>query len=272
MSRIILYFLKNLFFCDKILLFCDILFMRKYYFCAILYLVDFMNTFNIIMLSALAVCVIVYLVAFIKSWKIVNFITALLFFPCSCLPLIFSLNKYLPDSFHLRFLSLIALILIFICEILRFFDKHEKVVLAGEVFYILSLFIWMQLFKTTFYVFNISSVSLLIEAVILVVLFLTLIIYIGKQNVLNYPIRLFQIGQIGFINYCGLLTILNVSHLYGYAIFAGSLLLMAEYFFSSIRAIKPLKMSEKTERLIRRILISLSQVLLCLSSLLMVSA
>lgn len=230
-----------------------------------------MNIASVILLSLLGISIVLYVVAFIKKWKIITGITSLIFVPLSCIPIILALNSYLPDSYHLRNLSILAIACISISEFFIYCRFTKEMTYIGELFYIFSFLIWIRLYKTTYYVFKISYLSLLIEGIILAILILALLIYLGKQKLLTISLRIFQFAGLGYINYCGILTILNVHKAYGYTLFIGSLFMMLEFFLYSIQTTKPVEINRDFEKLIRTILMSSSEILITLTGLLMVS-
>ena len=230
-----------------------------------------MNITSIILLSILAICIILYILSFIKNWKIISGITSLFFIPLTCIPIILALNSYLPDSYRLRLLSILAITFISLSELFIYFNFTKGTNIAGELLYICSFLVWIRLYKTTYYVFNFTTTSTIIEGTILLALILSLFIYIGKQKLTTYLLRLFQFAGLGFLNYCGLLTISNVHRAYGYTLFIGSLFMLLEFFLFSVQTTKPVEINRKIEKLIRTLLMTSSEILITLTGLLMIS-
>lgn len=230
-----------------------------------------MNIISTVLLSLLGICILLYVLSFIKNWKLITGITSIFFIPLTCIPIILALNSYLPDSYRLRLLSILAIVFISISELFIYFSFTKATTVAGEFFYIISFLIWIRLYKTTYYVFNISTFSLIIEGIILLILILSLFIYLGKQKFVTYPLRLFQFAGLGFLNYCGLLTISNVHRAYGYTLFIGSFVMMLEFFLFSVQTTKPVEINRKFEKLIRTVLMTSSEILITLTGLLMIS-
>lgn len=230
-----------------------------------------MNITTIVLLSLLSISIILYIISLIKNWKIPLGITSNLFIPLACTPAIIALSEYLPDSYHLRFLSIVAVALISVSEVFIYFRFYNFMTIPGEFLYTLSIIAWICLYKSTFYVFKATNLSLIIEGSILLIILFALLIYLKPQHFFKCLLRAFQLGALGFVNYCGLLTLLNTNKNYGYTLFIGSTLMIFEFIFYSVQTTKPVKINRKVERLIRTSLITSAEVLITVTGYFMIS-
>lgn len=212
-----------------------------------------------------------YVLSVLKDIKILSSISSLLFLPLCCFPVIIQLSNYLPDSHHIRFLSIFAIVFITISEAFIYFRIAKWMQIAGEVLYIISFLFWIQLYKTTFFIFRVSTSALVAEAVILTILLLILLIYIRKQKPVFYLIRIVEFYSLGFLNFSAIITSINVSNkAYPVTFVIGSALLIIEYILFSVQTTRPVEINRKIERAVRTGLITTAEFLMTFTGLLMI--
>ncbi|MCQ2589172.1 MAG: hypothetical protein MJ179_01995 [Treponema sp.] len=230
-----------------------------------------MNIASVILLSLLAVSFALYITALIKDWKILLGITSFLFIPLCCTPVILSLNNFLPDAYNLRTYIIVAISLISVSELFIYFRFRKELAIPGEILYTLSFLMWINIYKSTFYVFRTTKLSLIIEVVVLLIILLGLFIYLGKLPLYKYLVKIFQLAGLGYLNYCGLVTIINTNKNYGYTLFIGAFLMIVEFVIYSVETTKPVKVNKKIQRLIRTSIITVAEFLITITGLLMIS-
>lgn len=230
-----------------------------------------MSTLSWILTGLFCVALALYILSLFKNFKIISGITSVLFIPLSCTPIILSLSDYLPDSYHIRFLSIIAVSCIAVSEFFIYFNFTKAMTYLGEFFYIASFLFWIQLYKTTFFIFRVSLSALITESVILFLLLVILLIYIRKQKPLFYLVKLFEYFSLGFLNFSAIITEINVSgHGYTVTFIIGSILLIIEYVLYTVQTTRPVEINRKIERAVRTSLITTAQIMLTLTGLLMI--
>lgn len=230
-----------------------------------------MNILSGILLCLLAASIGLYVLSFFKNLSFVTGITSVLLIPLSCFPIIIGLNNYLPDSHHIKFLSTIAIILISVSEFFIYFNITKWMKITGEILYIFSLLGWIQLYKTTFYLFRISTSSIITEVVILSILLLILLIYIRKQDTLFYILKISEFAGLGLLNFSSIITMSHISgKLYPVTFFIATVLFILEYIIFTIQTTRPVEINRKIERGVRTGLITFAQILMTLTGLLMI--
>lgn len=226
------------------------------------------------LLGFFVLSVLIYIISNVKKIKYLDGICGLFFIPTSCFFIIRLLNNYLPDSRHIIFISTIAIIFISLRELLIWFKipRLQKIfTIIEEFLYIANIFTWIQLYKTTFYIYRTNGLCTLIVIVLFVFLFGFMCLMIGKNN-FKYSLKaLISFFLIGYLNYCAIISYINCHDIYAIILIIGTLLLLCDVIFFSIQTIKPFEINIKLEKIIRVILITSSQFLITTSGLLMIN-
>lgn len=223
-----------------------------------------------ILLGLLIVSILLYIIANIKKVKYLDGISALFFIPASCSLIIRLLNNYEPDSNHIIFISCFAVIFISLREFFIWFNIHRIMKYVSQALYVLNLISWIQLYKTTFYIYHTNGLWTLIVILIFALLYGFLSIMIGKDN---YKISLTAIIPfilIGYLNYSAVISYINLHDLSTIVLLAGTILLIADFIFFTIQTTKPVEMNRKLEHTLRIALITLAQFCITSSGLLMI--
>lgn len=230
-----------------------------------------MNILSGILIGLFFLSLGLYILSMFKDIKIISSITSLLFLPLCCFPVIIGLSKYLPDSHHIRFLSVLAIIFITVSEFFIYFKIAKWMQIAGEALYIISFLFWIQLYKTTFYIFRVSTSALITEIVILTILLLILLIYIRRQKPVFYLVRITEFYGLGFLNFSAIITAINVSNkAYPVTFIIGSSLLIVEYLLFTVQTTRPVEINRKIERAVRTGLITTAEFFMTFTGLLMI--
>lgn len=198
-------------------------------------------------------------------------ISSLFLIPFASLPIIISLNKYLPDSSHIRFLSIMALIFIVISNVL--FTLEKKITYyVSEVFFALNIFMWIQLYKTTFYIFKFSLSSMIVLVLFHSLLLFLLLVYIRKKSNAFVLIRIFIFYSLSFLNFSALISAKNINHnAYTFTFLIATILFIIFYILYCIQCARPSQEIKKSViHVIRTALFSTSQILMMLTGLLMI--
>lgn len=223
-----------------------------------------------ILLGLLFTAILLYVIANIKKIKYLDGITALFFIPLSCSFIIRLLNNYLPDSNHILFISCFAVTFISLREFFIWFNFHRLMKYASQGLYLLNLISWIQLYKTTFYIYRPSAIWTLIVIVLFAALFGFLCIMMGKDK-LKYALTcIVPFILIGYLNYSAVISHINLHDFSTVVLLAGTLLLAADFVFYSIQTTKPIEINRKLEHALRIGLITLAQFFITASGLFMI--
>lgn len=226
-----------------------------------------------IIISALLILNIIgYVIANIKNIKYVEKLTYILLIPLIGLFVIINLIRYQPDSNHIIKLTAFATILISAAEVFISFKEKRFFKYIGDILFVLSLFPWITLYKSTFYIYKINFASLFISLICYIVIFGVLVILIGKQQKpALYAIIGLPLIFIDYINYCALVSLFIGKDAYALILYLGSGLLIYTYCFYVIQNIKPFKIKQKLENTILTSAFTLSEFLIMLAGLLMIN-
>ena len=223
-----------------------------------------------ILLGLLLVSILLYVIANIKKIKYMDGISALFFIPLSCFLLIRLLHNYLPDSKHIITISIFAVFFISVREFFVWFNFHKLMKYVAHGLYILSLISWIQLYKTTFYIYRPVAIWTIIVTLIFAVLFVFLTIMIGKENKKYALYSILPFILTGYLNYSAIISHINCHDFSSIILIAGTILLTADYIFFSIQTNKPIEINGKLERIIRILLITAAEICMTATGLLMI--
>lgn len=220
-----------------------------------------------ILSGSLFITVVLYTIGLIKNIPLMQKISSGFIIPMIEAVTLIMLARYLPDSFHILLVTVIALFLTSTAEILFLFNNISILQTLSKILFLLSQICWMDIYKSTFFINRIptwlSSISLVFYLLIICgVCFIT-----GKQKLSIIVTHIISMIIIFTVNYCTFITLCFESSLYSLLQFAGTLsacALVIYYIFNHTR------FDFKYKNFVLLILLIISQGLLSAGNILMI--
>lgn len=168
-----------------------------------------MSTICWILCGLIFISLLIYFIfLFVKKVEILQYISSI--FPIlltGILNLLF-LYSNIPDSYHIIKISAIAFTLASITQILSSFVDNRKGKIAEGILFISSLFIWIELYKSVFYIFRVPNwINIIAGCTYLVIILLLLLIFIKKQTFLFYLFAVLSLVLVSFLHYCAFVSL-----------------------------------------------------------------
>lgn len=156
-----------------------------------------------------------------------NLITAKKVFEFLLCPLlatvsISSLFNFIPDSNHVIFITLISFLFCSASVIFFFYDDDIKLRVIGRTAFLLSIFAWFILFKSTFYMYKVPALLLIICLLVYAGIFVFTCILLGKQKLSRYFWTFISILICSMLHFCSTLTLIAGHTLYSVILFLGT--------------------------------------------------
>lgn len=156
-----------------------------------------------------------------------NLITAKKVFAFLLCPLlgtvsISSLCNFIPDSNHVIFITLISFLCCSASVILFFYDDDIKFRIIGRTAFLLSVFDWFILFKSTFYMYKVPALLLIICLLVYAGIFVFTCILLGKQKLSRYFWTFISILICSMLHFCSVVTLIAGHTLYSIVLFVGT--------------------------------------------------
>lgn len=139
-----------------------------------------------ILLSFAIIFTTLYIVGFIKNINILRDLSSSLILPLIGTTNIFLLLNYLPDSSHILIITFFAYITAIASQILFIFENKRKLVVLANFLYLISTLIWGNLYVSSFYIYRVSSLLIIMYAIFFVIVSCFTCILSGKQKIYYY--------------------------------------------------------------------------------------
>ncbi len=220
------------------------------------------------LLSILIISIILFIIFYNKKIDLARKITQSLQIPLIAAATICSITAYLPDSIHIILISSFAYAFCTACTVLMHFKEKIICRVLGRLFYLLSIFCWFILFKSTFYIYKVSAPVFLISSAIYLAIFITLCISLGKQTFEHYFWTFLSIFTCSLLHFSSVITLINGHELYSYLLALGTSGMYAQVIYYLIEYKKPHGLNGV---LIENIILICPQMLISASCYLMIS-
>lgn len=226
-----------------------------------------MNIYIWISLGLTVLTTILTIAFYRKEMYLHERITEALIIPFTAFLSFSTMALYLPDSIHIITLSTISYVFCTACLILFYFDDKLFCRIATRCLFLLTVFVWLILFKSTFYIYK-TNVALLITSLIIYLGVYVFVLIKAKRKSFTYYLYTFiSIILCATLHLCATITLFAGKKLYSVILFIGT----TEYFaLGAYYLITYNKESKINRRLIYTILLITSQVMISLSCFLMI--
>jgi len=181
---------------------------------------------------------------------------------------IYFLSWYLPDSKHIITISAFGYFFTALSTTLFLFDDYKYIRYSARVALFASIILWITLFFNVFYLYHISTALTVCLILLYVAVDVVLCIFIGKQKPFMYAWVFGAILLGGFFNYLTVVTLIYSHRLYSILLCAGSTIILGMIFYYMIDL---KKYHFRHSKVVRYILMIISQGLLAASTVLMIS-
>lgn len=229
-----------------------------------------MNTLTWIFAGLLAVVYFLFIFGTIKEINIMGKISRAFIMPFSAAIVILFLNQYLPLTRHIMFLSIIALSLCSLSQILFIFSNIKSLNLIGRLFFFLSLMPWIELYITTFHLYKIPTWIYIVCGTIYAILLILTLIFTGKNKFSVYLYITIAFTTAVLLNFSSIVSLINDFRLNYGLLTGGSLIILFAICAYGKQTTKPVKINKKLETILGITIITLAECLISTSGLLMV--
>lgn len=145
-----------------------------------------MTVSNWIFLSLSLIIITLYILSSIKKWETVIKISAALLMPFIAILSISFLFNELPDSHHTILCTVATMTLASLAEVLFLFEHKRFLRALFRITFLISLLGWMELYKSTFYIYTFSRWISIPSSIIYVCGTIYVLIICGKQKIYEY--------------------------------------------------------------------------------------
>ena len=181
-----------------------------------------MNLVFWISLGIFIVSTVLYFVFYKLNITVPKRVFAFLICPLLAVVSISSLYNFTPDSLHVILITVISFLLCSISVIFFFFDSNVKFRVIGRTAFLLSLFFWFLLYKSTFYIYKVSPLISIIFSLVYAGLLVFTFILLGKQKVSRYFWTFISVLLCSMLHFCSTVTLIEGHSLYSIFLFLGT--------------------------------------------------
>lgn len=227
-----------------------------------------MNTHAIVFISLSGVSLILFIISIIKKINLMRIISeSILQLGLGAIAVSF-LKNYLPDSFHIMIIAGSSFVFSTMAEL--FFNYSEKKIcrISGRILFVISILCWIQLYRTTFYLYHVPVWSNILALSIYIFIFGLVILLCRFSKPKSYFLILVTIAVTAFFHYCGLLTLCYTPCAYSIVLFCGSSILFG---LEILYIFQYLRFNFKYATILRSILVLASQAAIGTASVLMIA-
>jgi len=187
----------------------------------------------------------------------------------SCILIMF-IKTELPVARHILFLSLIALSLVSISEVFLTFDNIKPLLYIGRLFFFASLFPWIELYISSFFIYRIPGWSMILAGIVYLVILILTMIFSGKNKFFLYLEITLAFITSAFLNFTAIVSMAFDFKLNYVLLAIGTTFLMLAILFYFKQNTKPFKLNKKLEIILRLLFLIAAQALISISGLLMI--
>lgn len=133
-----------------------------------------------------------------------------------------SLYLFLPDSLPVIFTTILSFLCCTVSIILFFFESDIKFRVIGRSAFLLSICIWFNLFRSTFYIYKVPVLLLIICLLIYIGIFVITCFLLGKQKLSRFFWAFISILICSMLHFSTVVTLFEGHTLYSIFLFAGA--------------------------------------------------
>ncbi len=228
-----------------------------------------MNIYTWIFTGLLGVDLILYIVGQVRRIRALEKTARCLFVPFTGSLILSILTSYLPDSYHIMFISVFAFGAAAVFMLLTLGDKNTFIHLAEEFFYVITQCIWLLLIVSVYRIFKIPQWLFIISGSVYFAGFIVICFFIKKQSFAKYFSAIVMYAVSTALGITTLISLIYEKRLYAVLMLLGSLVYMFGTVLIIFQKTRPFDMSEKIEKLLITITVVTATALLGTGALLM---
>lgn len=192
-----------------------------------------MNTASWILCGILLVSLVIYIIfTFAKKNKMIQDISSILAIISIGILSGVSLTSYIPASFHILKLTILAFSFITIKQVLDVIEGNRKVSIISGILFLITITVWVALYKSVFFIYRVPLWVNILAACSYSILFLLMfLIFVKKQKFIFYLFSILSGIILSFLHYCAfvylcfnpvnynIIKFIGITLLMGYAVF-----------------------------------------------------
>ena len=228
-----------------------------------------MNIYTWIFAGLLGVDLILYIIGQVQRIRALEKVARGLLVPFLAAIIHSILAVYLPDSYHIMFISSFAFFAAIIFMLCTLGDKNRFVKLTEEFFYVIAQCTWLLLIVSVYRIFKVPQWLFIISGAVYFAGFIVICIFIKKQTPVKYAAAITQYLFTAVFGTTALISLVYEKRVFGILIFCGALVNICHVIFEIFQRTRPFAISEKTEKIVITILTTGAQALLGAGAILM---
>lgn len=228
-----------------------------------------MNVYTWIFTGLLGINLILYIVGMVQRLRILEKVTRVLFVPFIAGIIHSILAAYLPDSYHIMFISSFAFGTAAVFMLLTLADKTKFVKIAEEFCYALTQLFWFLLTVSVYRIFRVSQWLFIISGAVYFAGFVVICIFIKKQPFAKYASAFILYAVSTAAGITTLISLIYEKRLFAALMLPGTLVYMFGTILIIFQKTRPFDISEKTEKLLFTITVAAANALIGTGALLM---
>ena len=220
-----------------------------------------MNVITWIISSLLLVNLILYIVGQVQRIRALEKVARGLFVPFIAGIIHSILALYLPDSYHIMFISSFAFGAAAVFMLLTLGDKNKFLKSTEEFFYVLTQLFWLLLIISVYRIFNVPQWLFIISGAVYFAGFIVICIFIKKQSFAKYASAIILYVISTALGITSLVSLIYEKRLFALLMLLGTLVFMAGTVLTIFQKTRPFEISEKVEKLLITITVVLANAL-----------
>lgn len=228
-----------------------------------------MNIYTWIFSSLLGVNLILYIVGQIQRIRALEKTARGLFVPFLAGIILSILALYLPDSYHIMFISSFAFGAAAVFMLLILGDKNKFIKSTEEFFYALLQLLWLLLIISVYRIFKVPQWLFIISGAVYFAGFIVICIFIKKQSFAKYVSAIILYVVSAALGITSLVSLIYEKRLFAVMMFISSLVFMFGTVLTIFQKTRPFAITEKTEKLLITIAVVTANALFGVGAILM---
>ena len=228
-----------------------------------------MNAYTWIFTGLLGAVLILYIVGLVQRIQPLEKTARCLFIPFAGSLILSILTSYLPDSYHIMFLSVFAFGASAIFMLFTLGDKNKFIKAVEEFFYVLTQMLWLLLIISVYRIFKVNQIFFIISGIVYLAGFIVICIFIKKQPASKYTTAILLYAFSTVVGVTTFTSLIYEKRLFGVMMFLSSLVFMFGTVLTIFQKTRPFAISEKTEKLLITITVVAANALFGVGAILM---
>lgn len=228
-----------------------------------------MNVYTWIFAGLLGVALLLYIIGLVQRIGPLEKVARVLFVPFLGSMILSMLTEYLPDSYHIMFISAFAFGAAVIFMLLTIRDKSIFIKAAENFFYIANQFLWQLLIVSVYRIYRVPQWLFIIAGAVYFAGLVVIFIFIKKQSFLKYASGIILYAFSTILGITTLVSLIYEKRLFAVMMFLSSLVFMFGTVLTIFQKTRPFAITEKTEKLLITITVVTANALFGVGALLM---